>query len=118
MYVMIYSILALAVQSKIKFSNKSSKDYLPSRNYDSFSVTPTTTDEIDVIIFSLKCNKSTGSNNIHFKILKLIENHLSQHLVDILNLSFKTGIFLDSLKIAKKVIPIHKNDSKLVDSYY
>ena len=42
MYLMIYSILALAVESKIKLSNKSPKYYLPEGNYDSFSITPTT----------------------------------------------------------------------------
>ena len=33
-------------------------------------------------------------------MLKLTQNEVSQHLADIFNLSFKTGVFLDSLKIA------------------
>ena len=33
-------------------------------------------------------------------MLKLTQNKVSQHLADIFNLSFKTGDFLDSLKIA------------------
>ena len=108
---------APVIQSKIKFSCKSFNEYLPSKNYDSFTITPTSKAEIDAIISSLNSNKSTGPNSIPLKILKLTQNEISQHLVHIVNLTFKTGVFPDSLKIAK-VIPIHKKDSKLVVSNY
>ena len=109
--------VALAIQSKIKFSCKSFSEYLLSKYYDSFTITPTSKAEIDAIISSLNSNKSTGPNSIPLKILKLTQNEISQHLAHIFNLSFMTGVFPDSLKIAK-VIPIHKKDSKLVVSNY
>ena len=109
--------VAPAVQSKIKFSCKSFSEYLPSKYYDSFIITPTSKAEIDAIISSLNSNKSTGPNSIPLKILKLTQNEISQHLAHIFNLSFMTGVFPDSLKIAK-VIPIHKKDSKLIVSNY
>ena len=54
---------------------------------------------------------------IPIKICKLTQIEISQHLADKFNLSFKIGIFPDSLKIAK-VIPIHKKDLKVIVDYY
>ena len=54
---------------------------------------------------------------IQIKICKLTQIEISQHLADKFNLSFKIGIFPDSLKIAK-VIPIHKKDLKVIVDYY
>ena len=112
-----YFFLSVApvIQSKIKFRCKSFNDYLPSKNYDSFTITPTSKVENDVIISSLNSNKLTGPNSIPLKILKPTQNEIAQHLADIFNSSFKTGVFPGSLKI-DKVIPIQKKDSKLVVS--
>ena len=54
---------------------------------------------------------------IPIKICKLTQIEISQYLADIFNLSFKTGFFPDSLKIAK-AIPIHKKDLKVIVDYY
>ena len=62
-------------------------------------------------------NISCGPNSISTKIVHLVQDQVSKHLVTIFNLSFSTGIFLIILKTAK-VIPIHKNDSKLEVSNY
>ena len=72
----IYSMIffhsaAPVIQSKIKFSCKSFNEYLPSKNYDSFTTTPTSKAETDAIISSLNSNKSTGPISIPLKILKL-----------------------------------------------
>ena len=74
-----------AIQSKIKFSCKSFYYYLPSKNYDSFTITPTS----DAIISSLNGNKSIAPKITPLKILKLTQNEISQHLVDIFHLSLK-----------------------------
>ena len=100
-----------------KFSYESSKDYPPSKNYDSFYITPKCKAETDAMISSLNSNKSTGSISIPVKTLKLTQNEITQHLVDIFNLTFKTGIFRSSLKIAQ-MIPIRKKDAKLIVSNY
>ena len=92
----------LLLLSSQKCSCKLFKDYLLTKNYDSFSITPTSKAEIDAIISSINCNRSTGPNNILLmKTLKLTQNEISQHLADTFNLSFKTGVFIDSLKIVK-----------------
>ena len=75
-------------------------------------LTPTDKNEISLIIFSLDSHKSSGSNNVPVKILKLLKNNISQQLSDIFNMSFSTGQFPSVLKIAK-VIPIHKKQSRV-----
>ena len=112
-----FHYISPAIQSKIKFSCKSFNEFLPSKNYGSFTINPKSKAEIDAIISTLNSNNSTGLNSIPLKILKLIQNKISQHLAHIFNLSFKIGVFPDSFKIAK-VIPIHKNNSKLIDFNY
>ena len=104
--------VAPAILSKIKFSCKSFNHYFCSKNYNFLTLNPTLKAEINTIISSLNSNKSTGSNSIPLKVLKLTQNERSQHLVDIFNLPFKTGFFPDYLKIAK-MIPIHKKIQNL-----
>ena len=104
-------------QSKIRLSNKTYTDYLHVDNLNSFFITPTDSEGVISIISSLSDNRSSGSNSILTKILKLLKKDISTHLVDIFSLSFSSGIYPTSLKTAK-VIPIHKNDSKLECSNY
>ena len=63
-------------------------------------------------MLSLDYHKSSGKNSTPVKILKLLKNDISQQLSDIFNMSFLTGQFPSVLKI-DKVIPIHKNQSKV-----
>ena len=107
--------VAPAIPSKIKFSYKSFKYDFPSKNYDSFFITPISKAEIDAIISSLNSNKSAVPNSILLKIPKLTQKKISQQPADIFNLSFKTRAFLNSFKITK-VAPIHKKYSKLIVS--
>ena len=51
------------------------------------------------------------------KILKLAKEQIAETLCCTYNLSFTTGIFPDSLKIAK-VTPVYKNGSKLECANY
>ena len=51
--------------------------------------------------------KASGIDNITLKNLKLTKEPIAEHLCSIYNLPFPTGIFPDSLKIAK-VTPIYK----------
>ena len=85
---------------------------MSSKNNDSFIITSTNKEEIYKIKSSLNTNKSCGPNSIPTKILHLLQDQISNHLVTICNLSFSTGIFPAILKTAK-VIPIHKKNSKL-----
>ena len=78
-------------------------------NYpNSFFLTPTNSFEVTEIIKNLKAKTSTDYNYISPKIVK--SNHISiaQPLAHIINISFKSGIFPQRLKVAK-VVPIYKS---------
>ena len=111
-----FTSVAEIVHSKIKFSNKSFRKLLSSEINDSFIIT-SANKEKNYKILSLKTNKSCRLNNIPTKVLHLLQDQISNHLATICNLSFSTGIFPAVLKRAK-VIPIHKNNSKLEVSNY
>ena len=109
-----FTSIAGTVQSKIKFSNKSVRSLLSSKNNNTFIINK---EEICKIISSLNVNKSCRPNSITTKILHLVQDQISKHLATICNLSFSAGIFPTILKTAK-VIHIHKKDSKLELSKY
>ena len=63
------------------------------------------------IINSLDPNKATGLDGISAKLLKSSVHVICPSLLEIINLSISSGVFPDSLKIAK-VNPIHKTGAK------
>ena len=97
--------------------NRDSKFYLKSRVPNSFLITPTDPSEIELIIKDLNDSKSPGPCTIPTKMLKIISNEISKPFSEIVNNSFKYGVFPDKNKIAK-VIPSHKKGStKDVNNY-
>ena len=65
-----------------------------------------------MILSSLDITKATGPYSIPTKVLKRLKNDISDQIAYSFNLSFATGRFPTLLKTAK-VIPTHKNESKL-----
>ena len=85
---------SLIFSQKIKYSNEtSSKIFLQT----------TDKEEISNLISSLHSNKASGLNSIPYAILFLLKNKISNQLVDLLNLTFMTGVFPSVLKTAKVV---------------
>ena len=82
-----------------------------------FFLTPTTPQAIYDIISAFDIKKSLGPNSIPVFILKISNNFFSDKLTDIINLSFRTGIFPDLCELAK-VIPIFKKDNPLFCENY
>ena len=107
-----FTFVAESVHSKIKFSNKSFKNFLSSEINDSFSITSPNKEEIYKVISSLNSNKFCRLNSIPTKVLHLLQDQISNHLTTICNLSFSTRFFPSILKTAE-VIPIHEMNSKL-----
>ena len=58
-------------------------------------------------INDLNTSKGTGPHSIPTNIFHLIKFAVAEPLVNIINLSFQTGTYIDDLKISK-VIPIFK----------
>ena len=112
-----FSSITEKTKVNIKFSNKSFQNFLHHPNEESLFIAPADVHEVNLIIFLLNSDKSTGPNRVPTKILKLLKNDISTHLADIFNLSFSSGVFPSVVKIAK-VIPVHKKESKLLYSNY
>ena len=69
--------------------------------------------EINDIFFSLKQITKSHSNYIYglnYDCFKTIISYNTQHFVNLINMSFKEGVFLEILKNSK-IIPILKNKS-------
>ena len=76
-----------------------------------FNFNLTTENEILKIINKLKNKNSSGVDEISNKLLKTIKHEIKEPLSVIINLSLRTGIYPDSLKIAK-VKPLYKKGEK------
>ena len=102
-----FSTIAEKLQSKIFHSSHDYKKYLKNGNCSSFFINPTNKDEVIDIINTFEINKSTGPHSIPNNILHLINQIIAEPLSLIINLSFETGIYIESLKTSK-TIPIYK----------
>ena len=90
--------------------------YLINKNNNIFQITNITEDNIIEIITQLE-SKSAGPNSIPVNLLKIIADLIVTPLRKIINNSFYSGIFPESLKLCK-VIPIHKSKSTLEPNNY
>ena len=96
-----FSSIASKLQKKIHQPNKAFSDFLDERNPNTFFIKPTNTLEVINNINDLNTNKGTGPYSIPTNIFHLIKFAVADPLVEIINLSFRTGIYIDSLKISK-----------------
>ena len=71
-----FTSVAEIVHLKIKFSNKSFRNFLSSEVNDSFIITSTNKEEIYKIMSTLNSNKSCGPNSIPTKILHLHQDEI------------------------------------------
>ena len=79
-------------------------------NQNSFMFFDCTVNEVHNVIKNLK-NKRKGLDEIPIAIYKKICDIISKFICDFINNSMSTGVFPDSLKIAR-IVPIHKSGSK------
>ena len=102
------STVATQIQEGINTRGKDFKDYLPPKSENNFFIKLSTKNEvIEIINNHLINNKSTGPNSIPAVILQILTPIFAEHLSDIINLSFCTGIYIDKLKISR-IVPIYK----------
>ena len=104
--------------SKIPSTNSSPKDFLSSSLSESISLQQLTVGELNNInVKSFNANKAPGHDNISMKIIHQSFQNIAQPLVTIINTLLSTGVFPESLKIAK-VIPVFKADDPTLFSNY
>ena len=112
-----FGTIAGITKDKIIKTDKHFSEFLNNPNNNSFLAWDSNKIEVYNIIMALDSDKVTGPCSIPTNILKLIAPTLSEHLSNIINISFKTGIFPTCIKSAS-ITPIHKKDSKLsIENY-
>ena len=113
-----FSSIAIDLQNQIHYNGLDFSKYLNERCNHSFFITPTDKDEILKIITDISIGKACGPHSIPSDILHYIKDSISDPLSEIINLSFKEGIYIDNLEISK-TIPVYKNKgSNLICSNY
>ena len=101
-----------------KYSGKISyKKYLNNPFENSFALYDFDSKKISLMISTLNPRKGSGPNGLPTKILLMFKDELSLPLSIIFNISIKTGIFPDLLKLSK-TIPVFKKGSKMAVENY
>ena len=85
--------------------------------FEKLTISPASADEISDSICSLDSNKSIGVCSMATKILKIPKEIVSLPLSQLINNCISNGIFPNICKLAQ-VIPIFKNDSRLLCNNY
>ena len=96
----------------IPISFKNPTAYLKNR-----IIAHTTEDEILKIILSLDESKSTGPSSIPVRLLKIAASYIILPLCKLINLSFHTGVFPESIKVAKFVPTFKSGSSQDINNY-
>ena len=91
--------------------------YLSQPNRNSFFLDPTNKEEVQSEIKTLKTSKFSGLSSIPTKVLKLLKTSLSGPISLIVNLSFETNTFPETLKQAN-VTPMYKKDDHTLRNNY
>ena len=106
-----FTTIPKEIEEKVVKPKTNFNSYLQNPTLNSFFMTPTTSEEIENKIESLRNNKANGPASIPTKVLKECKHELSKPLEIIINLSFTNGVFPDSLKTSN-VKPIFKSGDK------
>ena len=109
-----FSSIASELQNKIHYYGKDFSTFLENSNPHNLFIKPTNIVEVINNINDLSSNKALGPNSLPTDIFHLIKLSVAQPLVNIINLSFQKGIYIDLLKISK-VIPIFKDKGSDLD---
>ena len=113
-----FSNIASKLQASIYTQGQDFNKYLKNNAEHSFFIKSTDKYEIIDIINKNLNNKASGPNSIPNLIIHLIKLIIAKPLADIINLSFKTGIYIDKLKISR-ITPIYKDkgNNLVIENY-
>ena len=80
-------------------------------------LSPTTPNKVTNILKTFNLNKAIGPNSIPVKIIKDLKNEIFEPLFTLRNLSFNTGIFSNSPKLARVIPVFKKGDQQKCNNY-
>ena len=92
-------------------NNHNFNEFLIDSYPNSFYLSPTSPQEVNKIILSLRNKSSNSTSVMPTKVLKSIAHIISAPISYLINRSYSLGIFPDLFKLAK-IIPIHKGGDK------
>ena len=95
-----FSNIAEKLQEKCHDFGQDYTSYIQNENINSFFIFPTNENEIFKILKSLDDKKSEGPHIIPTVILKYIYPLILDQLCNMINLSFASGVFIDTLKVS------------------
>ena len=101
----------------IPISFKKPATHLKNRIPLDFIIAHTSDDEILKIILSLDESKSNGPSSIPGRLLKTAAPYIILPLCKLINFSFHTGVFPDSIKVAKVVPTFKSGSSQDINNY-
>ena len=104
-------------QSIDKPTNKTFKDYLRDKCHTRLKFVEVNNECVMNIINNMKPKSSCGHDGLSIRFIKEIKDIIIDPLTIIINQMLKTGIFPDSLKIAK-VIPLYKKGDEHIFTNY
>lgn len=105
------------VQKLIADLNNSNTFHLNQGNSGDFHLRPTEIGEVIEVLCQFGSKTSSGIDEIPCNLLKDCREVIASPLVELINLSFSSGMFPEVLKLSK-VIPIHKKDDvKILKNY-
>ena len=105
-----------SLDRKIPCSSTHIDGYLNEPNVSSLFLNPTTVDEIEKIVSSLK-NSSAGLDDLSPEVIKCVNINISHPLCHVFNLSLSKGVFPSKLKLAR-ITPVFKSgDAADVGNY-
>ena len=102
---------------KISNTTKIFDSYLNKQSEKSFFLSPTSSDDVEALISTLKIHKTVGPGSISTIILKQFKKLISKPLANLINLYFSTVLFSKVFKQAK-IIPIFKKGDQQDCSNY
>ena len=109
-----FTSIADSIRSSIPPTSKKYSDYLRKSTPNSIFLSSVTEEEVIKVIDSFSLTKSSGPDSIPIKLLKLLKIDISKPISFLINLSFETGTFPQTLKSAK-VIPVFKGKGSPLD---
>ena len=92
---------------KIPWTAAKFADFLPQSTLNTIFFKPTSAEEIQSIITTMKSKSSCGIDDIPFKVIKFTPNNILTALLHVFNLSLSQRKFIEHFKAAK-IIPIYK----------
>ena len=84
---------------------------------NTFFINPSTPEDVESDIKTLKNTKASGPSNIPTKVFQTFAKPLSKPLADLIDLSFSTGKFPSSLKTTKVIPVLKKGDTLDCNNY-